>query len=456
MTAVKGAIETLSTLLTLGLIFLLGDCTEKLVSADPGDPIPVEPIQAFPGALGYGAGTIGGAGGRIIYVTNHNDSGPGSLRNCLLEEGERVCVFAVGGVFRFTTRPPLIENPFLTIAGQTAPGGSVVITHAGGSSARTPIVIKNTHDVIVRHVRVRLDRLSANRESDDAITIENSRNVVIDHVSASWASDELINGFGDNDNITISNSIFAQGIPRHDKCALLASDPDDSQRLSFIGNICAHNGDRNPDINFPPGSCVEVVNNVFYNAQSEFAEVWESYGGTPVAIVGNTFVKGPDSHRLSKGITLEAIGSRGQARIYLWDNQFLGEFDHINESVHSVQVEQPVCPLTLTPIDAMEAYREVIDNAGAWPRDAFDARIASDIEDRTGRIIDEPGRIVELPRGEPYPDVDEDGMDDRWEARNGANPEIADTWNDSNLDGISNFESFLSYRESIFREAGVR
>src|SRR3546814_7535615 len=98
-----------------------------------------------------------------------------------------------------------------------------------------------------------------------------------DHVSASWARDELINGYGDNDWITISNSIFAEGIPRHDKCALLASDPKGPQHLSFIGNICAHNGDRNPDLNFPPGSCAEVINNILYNGQSEFAERSEEH-----------------------------------------------------------------------------------------------------------------------------------------------------------------------------------
>ena len=242
---------SMATSLLLGSSLAFFDCGRDVASVAPGGPRPVKTLHAFPGALGHGAGARGGAGGRIIYVTNKQDSGPGSLRACLTAKGKRVCVFRVGGVFRFTSLPPLITNPFLTIAGQTAPGGGVIITHAGGREARTPIAIKNTHDVIVRHVRVRLDRLSANRESDDAFTIENSSNVIIDQVSGSWASDELVNGFGDNDRVTISNSIFAYGIPRHDKCALLGSDPTDPQRLSFIGNVCAHNGDRNPDINFP-------------------------------------------------------------------------------------------------------------------------------------------------------------------------------------------------------------
>ncbi|MHA7819586.1 MAG: pectate lyase family protein [Erythrobacter sp.] len=331
----------------------------------------------------------------------------------------------------------------------------MVISHAGGNSARTPLVIKDTHDVIVRYVRVRLDRLSANRKSDDAITIENSSNVIIDHVSASWASDELINGYGDNDKVTISNSIFSYGIPRHDKCALLASDPKDAQRLSFIGNICAHNGDRNPDINFPPGSCVEVVNNVLYNAQSQFAEVWEQFGGSPVAIVGNSFVAGPNTRSAAEGIARNTLGSTGTAQIYLWDNDFRGEFDHVSSLTRAAQIEQQPCPMTIRPQAAGQAYISVLGSAGAWPRDAIDARIVSDIESRTGRIVDKPGDIAELPGGAPYPDLDRDGMDDGWEASNGTNPDAADTWADSNGDGISNFEEFLSYREGLLRGAGV-
>ncbi len=355
----------------------------------------------------------------------------------------------MGGVFRFTTKPPIVRNPYLTIAGQTAPGGSVVVTHAGGSSARTPIVIKNTHDVIVRHIRVRLDRLSGNRKSDDAFTIENSRNVIIDHVSASWASDELINGYGDNDAITISNSIFSYGIPRHDKCALLASDPKGPQRLSFIGNVCAHNGDRNPDINFPPDSCVEVINNVLYNAQSQFAEVWESFGGSPVSIVGNTFVAGPNSNSRTQGIARNTIGSSGTAQIYLWDNEFRGNFDHVSSSARTALVESPPCAMTIQPQQAGRAYDDVLAKAGAWPRDTIDTKVISDIRNRSGRIVKQPGRISALPGGKPYSDFDKDGMDDNWEVSHGANPQLADTWADSNGDGVPNFENFLSYREDL-------
>ncbi|MEM7666575.1 MAG: pectate lyase [Pseudomonadota bacterium] len=452
-TQVASTLRAASFLALLGSSLQLASCTDTVEAAPPGNPQPVSERRAFPAAIGHGAGAVGGEQGRIIRVTNRRDSGPGSLRDCLEAQGKRVCVFAVGGVFRFTTKPPIIKNPYLTIAGQTAPGGSVVITHAGGSSARTPIVIKNTHDVIVRHVRVRLDRLSANRKSDDAFTIENSRDVIIDHVSASWASDELINGYGDNDRVTISNSIFSYGIPRHDKCALLASDPKGPQRLSFIGNVCAHNGDRNPDINFPPNSCVEVVNNILYNAQSQFAEVWEGFGGSPVSIVGNTFVGGPNTRSRAQGIARNTIGSRGTAEIYLWDNDFRGNFEHVSSFARAAQVERPPCAMTIQPQSATQAYEHVLERAGAWPRDAIDIRVISDVRNQSGKIIKKPGPIPPLSSGEPYSDIDEDGMDDGWEASHGSNPRLADAWADSDGDGVSNFENFLSYREDQLRRA---
>src|SRR3546814_29938 len=130
--------------------------------------------------------------------------------------------------------------------------GGILLTHAGGANGFTPLVVKRTHDVVVRHIRVRTDRNGEERGGNDAFTIEDSSNVILDHVSGSWALDENVNGQGQNDLITVSWSIFAEGIPRHDKCALLASDPRGPQRFSFVKNLCAHNGDRNPDANFPP------------------------------------------------------------------------------------------------------------------------------------------------------------------------------------------------------------
>ncbi|WP_292634683.1 polysaccharide lyase family 1 protein [Novosphingobium aerophilum] len=406
--------------------------------------------KAFPAAVGYGATSVGGRGGRIIYITTLADSGAGSYRACVTATGPRVCVFRVNGVIRFTQRPPWIMTPYLTIAGQTAPGGGITLAHAGGSNGLTPLVIKNTHDVVVRGIRVRTDRIGRNPGGEDDITIERSSRVVIDHVSASWARDEVINGYDDNDEITISNSIFAWGIPKHDKCALLASDPVDKQKLSFIGNVCAHNGDRNPDINFPRGSCVEVINNVLYNAASEFAEVWESYGGSPVSIVGNSFIAGTNTNTNSRGVARETVGSTGTASIYLWDNNFSGNFKHVSPEVVPAQVQQAPCPLTLQPMAATAAYSSVLARAGAFPRDAIDQQVLADVRGITGRIGAPVPAIPYQPPAAPYADNDKDGMDDAWERANGLDTTKNDAWGDRNGNGIENFEEFLAYREKGF------
>lgn len=399
---------------------------------------------AFPGAVGFGAASRGGRGGQVLIVNKLADSGPGTLRACVEVSGPRVCVFQVSGVIRFVTRPPVITNPYITIAGQTAPGAGITLAHSGGANGFTPLLIKNTQDVVVRYIRVRNDRIGANRESEDSITIERSDNVIIDHVSGSWARDEVINGYGDNDRITISNSIFAEGIPKHDKCALLASDPIDAQRLSFIGNVCAHNGDRNPDLNFPRGSCVEVVNNVLYNAASEFAEIWESFGGTPVALIGNSFIGGPDTSPSTVAIGRNTTGSTGQAKIYLWGNSFNGPMVQVSPLVAPVAASSPPCIPTLAAAPAATAYRTVLDSAGALPRDDFDARIVSDVRNRTGRIVKQPGTIPPPNvSGSAYPDSDRDGMDDRWEASNKMNPRVFDAWADANGDGIANLDAWL-------------
>lgn len=405
------------------------------------------PANAFPAAVGHGRLSRGGSGGRIIAVTTLADAGPGSFRACVEAAGPRVCVFRVDGVIRFTGRPPVIRNPFLTIAGQTAPGNGITLSHAGGPDGRTPLVIKNTHDVVVRHIRVRLDREGGDRRAEDAITIENSRDVIIDHVSASGARDELVNGHGDNDNITVSHSILAYSVPPHDKCALLASDPAGPVRFSFIGNVCAHNGDRNPDANFPPGSCVEVINNVLYNAQSEFAEVWEGEGGTPIAIVGNLFIAGPDTHAASVGIENDRTASTGRAQLFAADNSFDGSFTHLGANAKEILVAAPPCKLTVPPVAADSAFERALGGAGAYPRDAIDRQVVSEIRDRSGRIGYLARNLAGASGAAPYADADEDGMDDGWERAGGAQAGRADPWEDADGDGVTNFEAFLAHRE---------
>lgn len=417
------------------------------VAAAPSYPAATGAVArpAFPGAEGHGRFARGGRGGRIIAVTTLADAGRGSLRACIDASGPRVCVFRVAGLIRYRTMRPDISNPYLTIAGETAPGGGIVIAHAGGKGAFTPFVIKNTHDVVVRHIRVRLDRPGEQRRANSAFIIEGSRNVVLDHVSASWALDENVGGYAQNDNITISWSIFAEGVPRHDKCALLASDPTGPQHVSFLRNLCAHNGDRNPDVNFYPGSCVELVNNVLYNAVSQFTEVWETYGGTPVNIVGNFYRRGPNTSPRAFAVDRPRVASKGPARIYSAHNVVEGGGVVMAPIARAAVVAKPVCPLTVKPVPALDALNDVLKGAGAFPRDAVDARIVGEVRTRGGRIGRADRSLPDIAPGKPYADHDGDGMSDLWERVRRTNPRANDAWADADRDGWANLEEFLDY-----------
>lgn len=424
-----------------------------LLSAATSTPAVKSGLPAFSGAQGYGRMSAGGRGGRVIAVTTLVDAGPGSLRACIDHPGPRVCVFRISGVIRFTQRPPVITQPYITIAGQTAPGDGITLAHGGGPLGFTPLLIKNTHDVVVRDIRIRPDRRGDFQGANDAITFENSRNVIIDHVSASWALDENINGQGDNDNVTISWSIFAEGIPKHDKCALLGSDPTRPQHMSFIFNVCAHNGDRNPDMNFTPKSCIDVINNIFYDAQFQFAEVWESYGGTTANIVGNIFRAGPSTLVSAIGIDRQRIGSRGAARIFVRDNVFDGAFIHAAPGIAEITADRPICPLSIRPIAPPVAYNRLLSEAGAFPRDAVDRRIIGEVRARSGRIRQAAGTIPPVRPAEPPQDSDGDGMPDDWERSHGSRPATADPWQDADGNGIPNLDDYLDAAHRLLMDA---
>src|SRR5262249_16216819 len=143
---------------------------------------PPTTVPAFPGAEGFGANTPGGRGGKLIAVTNLNDEGPGSFRAACEAEGPRIVVFRVSGLIPLAKKL-VIRNPYITIAGQTAPGDGICL--------RNYTFVIATHDVVVRYLRSRLGDLSA--QEDDSITLAaGARDVVIDHCSATWSIDEAL------------------------------------------------------------------------------------------------------------------------------------------------------------------------------------------------------------------------------------------------------------------------
>ncbi|WP_432714242.1 pectate lyase family protein, partial [Pedobacter sp.] len=184
-------------------------------AAKPSD-LPQAKIVAFPGAEGGGAYTTGGRGGKVFVVSSLADSGPGSLREAVEVAGPRIIVFNVAGIIQLQT-PLIIRAPYITIAGQSAPGDGICI--AGES------VWINTHDVVIRFMRFRRGATEVTRR-DDAIGGNPVGNIIIDHVSASWGLDENMSiyrhVYDPQDgtkpqklptvNVTIQNSIFSEAL----------------------------------------------------------------------------------------------------------------------------------------------------------------------------------------------------------------------------------------------------
>lgn len=269
--------------------------------------------SVIPNLLGFGTQTVAGSGRhlrqpatQIIFVSNLNDKGRGSLRACAEARGPRTCIPLVGGMVRLS-ETIRIRSPFLTIAGQTAPAPGLTLTQAGISI--------ESHDVLIQHIAIRPgdSPQGAPPRERDGISIgapppRSAYNVVIDHVSLTWAIDENIStAYPLTHDVTISNSVIAEGLhnsihPKgpHSKGIMIG---DDSKKITISRNLVAFNEERNPYLK--PGTSVEFLNNIVYG--------WGSKGGwslcnvtnntdlqEPVLLsfVGNIYRPGPESVRV--------------------------------------------------------------------------------------------------------------------------------------------------------------
>lgn len=198
-------------------------------------------LLAFPGAEGFGRNALGGRTGTVYKVTNLNDSGAGSLRDAV-SQPNRIVVFTVGGVITITDRIVVSKNIY--IAGQTAPGGGITVYGDGFSWS-------NANEAIVRYIRVRMGK--GGTSGKDAITIAEGKNMIFDHVSVSWGRDETFSVSGTAQNISIQNSIIAQGLETHSCGGLMETDGG----ISLFRNLYIDNKTRNPKVSAGfPGSLV--------------------------------------------------------------------------------------------------------------------------------------------------------------------------------------------------------
>ncbi|MGR9012446.1 MAG: pectate lyase family protein [Gammaproteobacteria bacterium] len=371
-----------------------------MLACSQASPQTLNTTKAFPSAEGFGAYSRGGVNGRIIPVTNLRDSGPGSLRAALEAEGPRIVEFRVGGTIELLSRI-IIEKPFITIDGQTAPGVGITIKNHP-SNIRSPLEIK-THDVIMRYIRSRPGPSAKPSDTVDALTISAGYNIIIDHCSFSWATDEVINTWNDVHDITIQWSIIAEALHKsshpkgkHSKGMLLGS--DGSERISVHHNLFANNYDRNIDINAT--GVIDVVNNVFYNAV-RWTEIKDKYGDQKVNIIGNYYKLGPSSE--SKGYEVFYYKNKGRhPKVYVKGNigfhrpsENLPEELIVKEDSRWMIVKNRFPAPPITTVTAAEALALVLKNTGANlpQRDAVDKRIINDVLKGKGKIIDSPEQV---------------------------------------------------------------
>ncbi len=357
----------------------------------------------IPGAAGFGMTTPAGRGGEVIRVTNLDDAGPGSLRAAIETSGPRVIVFEVSGTIR-TSRNFYVRHPFVTIAGQTAPSPGITIGGGG--------LFILTHDVLAQHLRIRPgdDPDGPNPENRDAMAIgtqpnERTFNVVVDHVSCSWGTDEVFSVWGGPGalvkDVTISHSLISEPLasPLHPEgphpFGLIIG--RNSERIAVVGNIMAYCPGRNPLVRDDVTDVVILNNLVHMPGQWTTSKISLGSRGDRdlpfrVSVVGNAYNPVPNAHNAN------FIGISGDAatdtKVYLADNlapnsrddPWAGDLVTVQKrDVASVKSETPpIWHESFRPIPARDVEKHLLAFAGARPadRDAVDARVIRLIRER--------------------------------------------------------------------------
>lgn len=459
------------------------------------DDLPQSKLLAFPGAEGGGAYTFGGRGGKIYVVTSLADSGPGTLREACEQGGARIVVFNVSGIIKLKT-PLIIRAPYITIAGQSAPGDGICV--AGES------VWLNTHDVIIRFMRFRRGATDVTRR-DDAIGGNPVGNILIDHVSASWGLDENMSMYrhvydpkdGSKPvklptvNITIQNSIFSEALDTYNHAF---GSTLGGLNSTFMRNLWASNISRNPSVGMYGD--FGFVNNVIFNWWNRSADGGDN--ASFYSFINNYYKPGPItpagepiSYRILKpesGRDKRFTSTFGKAYIIgnivegnekvtkdNWDGGVQPETKGDKKKLlDSIRTNTPLPMAKVSLIDAKQAYSYVLANAGATlpKRDAVDLRIVEQV--KTGKIahvedgklpakqsyvkrrleadsykkgiISDIAQVGGYPvyQGTPYLDTDKDGIPDAWEKKNGLDPKNPADAAKITKSGYANIEVYLN------------
>ncbi|MFV0290122.1 MAG: hypothetical protein ACK5IJ_04375 [Mangrovibacterium sp.] len=430
---------------------------------------------AFPGAEGYGRFARGGRGGVVVEVTNLNDDGPGSFREAVdAQIGPRTIVFAVSGNIELKSRL-VINQPYITVAGQTAPGEGITIT-------RAPLGLTG-NDNIMRFMRVRIGA----GKTYDGMGLTGANHSIIDHSSISWTIDESFSSRGAH-NITLQRTLISEALNKanhhkygegkmHGFAATVGGDVG-----SFHHNLLAHCYGRNWSIGgglngdgFYTGR-VDIRNNVVYNWGGRATDG----GAREVNFVGNYYKPGAaTSFFYALNMQHEGVG-KGMQRAFFDGNVMTGYFNEKNQeegrkasysngdtSSYVTFVEKPFFDPQMNTQSAAAAYKDVLSDVGCrLPLlDEHDQRIVRETIDSTftytGELSKMGGMIdTELDLGgfpnyktihrEPNFDTDHDGLPNWWENVYGTNVnsekgDFSDSNADSNHDGFTALEDYLNW-----------
>jgi hypothetical protein len=383
---------------------------------------------AFPGAQGWAAHTPGGRGGTIVRVTTLAGSGPGSFAAAVQASGPRIVVFEVGGVIDLGGQTVKITAPHLTIAGQTAPSPGITLIRGGIDIA--------THDVIVQHIRVRPGEAGFGKGSGrdfDAISTIGGHDIIVDHCSLTWATDENLSASGPrftgktpddwregtSRRVTFSNNLIAEGLAfsthakgEHSKGSLIHDNVTD---ILIVGNLYAHNYERNPL--FKGGVRGMIVNNLIYDPGPRalhynlIAEEWGEQAfqlGRMVAI-GNVMRAGPST---PPDVAFMMLGGSGSVEWHAEDNLAVDRLGrplpatarYTTAGAQLIPIPRPPLPQGVKVLASVEVQDHVIRNVGArpWDRDAVDARIVANVIEGRGAIISSEREVGGYPA---YPET---------------------------------------------------
>lgn len=400
---------------------------------------------AFPEAEGFGRYATGArtslASATVYHVTNLNDSGAGSFRDAV-SASNRFVVFDVGGYINLDSVVPVASN--ITIAGQTAPGGIVLYDDR--------ISFTSSNNLISRHFAVRMGRAPGR---EDAASIARGTNMIIDHMSITWGVDGTFDINPDSgytiDNITIQNSIVAQGLDvvGHSTGGLLTL--NSGMHSSVIKSLWADNVTRNPKVRGEN----EFINNVVYGYETNGYIMGDTTSMDSNANVeGNYMIEGPVD-----GSSPFASGT-ANFHIYASDNWVDTDRDGVlNGSLNSsypgadVVATRHAFPTTTT-MTAQQAVAYVMDNAGPnIVREVVDTRLMQEVASYGtlgGVIVRETDLYTNYGTNPAYlnprarlTDADNDGIADNWELLHGLNPANSADWKGLN-GGYTRLEEYVN------------